>query len=183
MLTITGGTLKGKRFSVPASWPIRPTTALTREAFFQRISAVLPGCRFLDLFTGSGLMALEAISRGAGYAIAIDANRQHCQRLVTLVTQWQVPLKVVHRKAEVYLQKPPDIPYDVVFMDPPYSFSGWSLLLPLLTAWTHTNSIIVIEHDKFTCPNAGETRWYGNTALTWLTRHDLNMVFTSNSMD
>ena len=119
-------------------------------------------------------MSLEALSRGAAYALAVDASRDHCSHLIKKATDWQLPIKVVCRRAEQLLHKPPDIPFDVVYLDPPYRFDQWPVVMPLLKAWTHPDSHILLEHDKFTTPPAGDTRWYGNTAITWLTRQDLN---------
>jgi 16S rRNA (guanine966-N2)-methyltransferase len=180
MLSITGGTLRGRRVNVPSHWPIRPTTALVREAVFQRLGSVIEGARFLDLFAGSGLMTWEAFSRGATALVAVDAERPHCSQLISLAQQWQVPVKVVCRKVESFLQKPPTEPFDVVFMDPPYAFEDWDVILPLLRAWTHADSIILIEHDKRSLTNLDvDTRHYGNTVLTWMTGADLSRVNVS----
>jgi 16S rRNA (guanine966-N2)-methyltransferase len=177
MLSITGGHLKGKRLTIPAHWPIRPTTALVRQAVFQRVNVV--ACRFLDLFAGSGLMSWEAYSRGASHIVCIDRARAHCQHLIATAKAWGVPAHVVCRSAERFLQKPPNQPpFDVVFIDPPYAYTQWALLFPLLVAWTHKDSTLIIEHDKHAqlgLPHA-DTRPYGNSLITMVTHQQLLLL-------
>jgi 16S rRNA (guanine966-N2)-methyltransferase len=170
MLVITGGSLKGKRFSIPASWPIRPTTALVRQAVFQRVS--VQGCRFLDLYAGSGLMTWEAYSRGANQLVCVEQDRRHSRHLHTQATAWQVPVTIHTMPVERFLARDPLPAFDVVFMDPPYAYESWAMLLPLLAAWVHADSTIVIEHDREAVLPAmagSDTRLYGDTAITIIT--------------
>ena len=76
-LRVTGGTLRGRRVPVPAG-EVRPTSERARQAYFNIVSDRIAGARFLDLFAGSGIFSLEALSRGAAAAIAVEQSQRQC---------------------------------------------------------------------------------------------------------
>jgi 16S rRNA (guanine966-N2)-methyltransferase len=71
---VTGGTFRGRALTVPAG--VRPTEGRVREALFSIWRESLPGCRFLDLFAGSGVVGLEAAGRGALRVVCVDQDVQ-----------------------------------------------------------------------------------------------------------
>ena len=74
-MRIIAGEARGVRLATPAGRDIRPTLDRVREAFFSIIGPALPGCRFLDLFAGTGANGLEAASRGAAHADLVENDR------------------------------------------------------------------------------------------------------------
>jgi 16S rRNA (guanine966-N2)-methyltransferase len=70
-MRITGGEFRGRRIEVPER-AVRPALERVREAVFSSLAAVVPGCRVLDLFAGSGAYGLEAMSRGAERAVWVE---------------------------------------------------------------------------------------------------------------
>jgi len=74
---ITGGEFGGRTILVPKSDEIRPTQDRVRAALFNIIQFEVPGCDFLDLFSGSGAVGLEALSRGAKSVTFVEQNRRH----------------------------------------------------------------------------------------------------------
>ncbi|HLV17056.1 MAG TPA: 16S rRNA (guanine(966)-N(2))-methyltransferase RsmD [Pseudomonas sp.] len=120
-LRIIAGDWRSRRFSFPDGPGLRPTPDRVRETLFNWLAAYVPGARVLDLFTGSGALFLEALSRGAAEALALDLNpdsvaslRGHLQTL--RCTHGQVQQADALR----YLNEQPASPYDLVFLDPPF---------------------------------------------------------------
>ena len=76
-MRVTGGEFCGRILKVPKSDSIRPTQDRVRQALFNILQADVPGSDFLDLFSGSGAVGIEALSRGARSATFVESNRRH----------------------------------------------------------------------------------------------------------
>lgn len=76
-MRIIGGRAAGTRIEAPKGSGVRPTLDRVREAIFNRLAPLLPGATVLDLFGGTGAMALESISRGAKYALSVERSAKH----------------------------------------------------------------------------------------------------------
>src|SRR3954452_19852723 len=125
MTRIISGTAGGRRLSTPHGPATRPTTDRVREALFSSIESwcgSLQGLRFLDLYAGSGAVGLEAWSRGAGVVTLVESDRRTA-RLIEQNARVRGFVKVNALAAAVSLPltNPPSAPYDVAFLDPPYS--------------------------------------------------------------
>ncbi|MBN2725626.1 MAG: RsmD family RNA methyltransferase [Deltaproteobacteria bacterium] len=123
-ISITGGSARGRVITHSGNDFVRPTTSMTRQGIFSILDSREIRGAFLDLFSGSGIMACEAISRGFDSAVCVEASRQQCfmiksnLELLNMVKQVIVlPMKV--EKALNRL-KSLDIRFSVVYMDPPY---------------------------------------------------------------
>lgn len=118
---IIGGRWRGRRLPVPPVEGLRPTPDRLRETLFNWLAPHLPGARCLDLFAGSGVLGLEAASRGAGEVVLVE-NHIACvkalQRSIELLDAVQV--RLVKADALPWLAGAQD-PFDVVFLDPPYA--------------------------------------------------------------
>ena len=79
-IRITGGSLRGRNIESPDTMKTRPTASRTREALFNILQGV-DGFRMLDLFAGSGIMGLEAISRGAESVTAVELARPQAKMI------------------------------------------------------------------------------------------------------
>ncbi len=102
----------------------RPTTDRIKETLFNIIQGEIPGCYFLDLFAGSGAIGIEALSRGAEYACFVEQNRQALKviRENLAFTKLEADSDVAAGDAAVLVRNlRPKKPFDVVFIDPPYS--------------------------------------------------------------
>ncbi len=117
-LRITGGELGGRRIHAPKGAKLRPTTERVREAIFSILGDV-SGARVLDLFSGTGALAFEALSRGASEATLVDthprAARENADRLGLLDRA-----KVVRSDAIRFLRRAERGSFDLVLCDPPY---------------------------------------------------------------
>jgi 16S rRNA (guanine966-N2)-methyltransferase len=124
-MRITGGILRGRQVKVPKSG-VRPTQDKVRAALFSILGARVPGCRFLDLFAGSGAVGLEAWSRGAEWVCWVEDDRRVQQVLDANVHQLcDSHTTVFGMDAERFLKKRLVEPgFDIIFCDPPYDKLG-----------------------------------------------------------
>ncbi len=119
---VIGGRWRGRRLRFPAATGLRPTADRLRETLFNWISADLEGARCLDLFAGSGALALEAASRGAAHVTAVEASRAAVHALRHNVDELDAAdvIEVVQARAGNYLARSPR-PVDLAFIDPPFA--------------------------------------------------------------
>ena len=103
----------------------RPTTDRIKETLFNMLQPYIPGCRFLDLFSGSGAIGIEALSRGAAHAVFVD-NARECENVIlenlrfTKLSPRAEVLRYEVLNAIDRLERTEKEPFDLVFMDPPY---------------------------------------------------------------
>lgn len=121
-MRVIAGDLKGRRLAAPRGWKVRPTSDRVREAIFSALGDVA-GARVLDLYCGTGALAIEALSRGAERAVLVDRNvrpaRGNVERLGlgerTELIRSDVPRWLAGHAAEAAAPR-----FDVVFVDAPY---------------------------------------------------------------
>ena len=117
MIRITGGTHRGRPLPHPVPATARPTSSRVREAIFSMVGQDLSGWSMLDLFGGSGLMALEAASRGAGPVTVVERDARAAAAVRANAAALGAALRVrVEDAARAALD-----PADLVFLDPPYA--------------------------------------------------------------
>lgn len=124
---IIAGQWRGRRLQVPDSKDLRPTPDRVRETLFNWLAPWIAGARCLDLFAGSGVLGFEALSRGAVLAVMVDEAPDVIHLLQDQLLKFDAKNGEVYRARVPGQLKKPDVPFDVVFLDPPYQ-SG--LLLP-----------------------------------------------------
>lgn len=106
---------------------MRPTQDRVREALFSSLAARLPGCRFLDLFAGSGSVGIEAWSRGAAEVWWVEAHAPTCQVLRDNLQSLGVTGsgRVFAMDVASFMRRGPAAdPFDIIFADPPYGTAG-----------------------------------------------------------
>lgn len=120
-LRIIGGQWRSRQLSFPDAEGLRPTTDRIRETVFNWLQPVIHGARCLDLFSGSGAMGFEALSRGAASVVMVDLNpkvvRQLKENVQLLATR---NAQVVQADCLQYLSQA-NGPFDVIFLDPPFA--------------------------------------------------------------
>ncbi len=123
MLNITGGHLRGR--PLPALLPegVRPTSARTREALFSILGQNLEGTSFLDVFGGSGAIAIEAASRGAAPVYVTERSPPAIAAILANVAAMKIVVDV--RSLDAMTLCPTDgsprIEADIVYLDPPFA--------------------------------------------------------------
>lgn len=126
MPRIIAGEFRGRRLAAPAD-STRPTSDRVREAIASMLGARmdLAGARVLDLYAGTGALALEALSRGAATAVLVESDRKAAvvARENIAVCGAAASARVVHRTVASFLSAPGPR-YDLVFLDPPYALTA-----------------------------------------------------------
>ncbi|HEU4829592.1 MAG TPA: 16S rRNA (guanine(966)-N(2))-methyltransferase RsmD [Gemmatimonadales bacterium] len=162
------GVFGGRRIAAPRDTRVRPTSDRVREAWMSILSDELRGARVLDLFAGSGALGLEALSRGAVSADFVEMHRASLAALAANIEVLGVGDRAqVHRgDAERFVAGLVDGAFDVAFADPPYSID----YAARIAAHFHRAPfarILSIEHRADLALPGGETRRYGDTAITF----------------
>lgn len=181
-MRIISGEAKGRRLLAPSGMETRPTSDKIRGSVFNIIGARVPDARVLDLFGGTGALALEALSRGAQSAVIVDASRtavqiieRNAQNVVKQDFEARVRiLKSDYRSAIGLLD---GRVFDLVFLDPPYRMTeayADALLRLNAARCLSPDCLVVLERQKAVAVPMGEgfisydTRFYGETAVEFL---------------
>lgn len=158
-IRIIGGRWRGRRLRFPDVPALRPTPDRVRETLFNWLGQDLTGRTTLDPFTGSGALSLEALSRGATLAVAVDRDPQLVRALAatagTLGTQ---ALETHCADAHAFLVRDARA-YDVIFLDPPFSNEGWTRLLPAAAARLAKGGMLYVEAPSPIAAPEGLTVW------------------------
>lgn len=124
MMRIITGKARGVRLDTLEGLATRPTAERVKEAIFSSIQFDIEGRRVLDLFAGSGQMALEALSRGASEAVMVDSSKEAAEiiRKNALKTKLFPSVKVIVNDYKLALRQMKGIErFDIVFIDAPYA--------------------------------------------------------------
>jgi 16S rRNA (guanine966-N2)-methyltransferase len=165
---IVAGRWRGRTIAAPRDERVRPTADRVREAWMSIVQLDIPGSRVLDLFAGSGALGLEALSRGAKHADFVELSQRSLTALrKNIETLGAEAGSTVHRADALrFVQALPAGAYDVAFADPPYRLG---LAERLVEQWLNTPfaAVLGVEHGRREMlPEGGDTRRYGDTAIT-----------------
>src|SRR5947208_2648222 len=181
-MRIVGGRLRGRALAAPKSQDIRPTADRLRESLFNILGHAygdpIAGARVLDLFAGTGALGLEAVSRGAAFALFVDDGaearallRQNVEALgLAAVT------KIFRRDATKLGPVYPVEPFSLAFLDPPYrkGLGERALVSAREGGWLMNEALIVVEETAeaaFKAPDGYEElerRTYDDSEFTIL---------------
>jgi len=123
---IVAGSLRGSRLAVPDARGLRPTPDRVRETVFNWIAPVIEGARCLDLFAGTGALGIEAMSRGAAECVFVERDRTLCALLKENLARLKVANAQVQCDDAGGFLSAPARPFDVVFLDPPFTTDLWT---------------------------------------------------------
>jgi 16S rRNA (guanine(966)-N(2))-methyltransferase RsmD len=153
MTRIIAGRGKGRRLKTPRGLETRPTAARLRQTLFDILAPVLPGCRFLDAFAGSGAIGLEALSRGAARVVLVDQSAAAVAAIrenVAALAAAGGDVQVLRQDARVALAALADsgVRFDVIYLDPPYDSALYEELLEVVSTMglLREGGVAVAEH-------------------------------------
>jgi 16S rRNA (guanine966-N2)-methyltransferase len=180
-MRIVGGKFRGRSLAGPKSQSIRPTSDRTRESIFNILAHAygdpVTDARVLDLFAGTGALGLEALSRGAAFALFVDDGaearaiiRQNIEALGTAGVS-----RIFRRDATKLGDVHPNAPFSLVFLDPPYGkgLAEKALASARAGGWLTGDALIVVEEKTgaFVAPQGFtevERRDYDDTEIVFL---------------
>lgn len=150
-MRIIAGEARGRVIDAPAGLHTRPTLDRVRENLFNMIQSEVPDSRVLDLFAGSGALSLEALSRGAAFAVLADIDRNACtvqkknisllrydERTRQIRGDWRTAVRELQDAKEQF---------DLVFLDPPYSMLDLREVFLSLVPVISPGTLIILEHE------------------------------------
>jgi len=149
-MRVTGGSERGRQLKTPPGSSVRPTSDKVKQALFNILGERVVGAFFLDLFAGAGGIGIEALSRGAGRVMFVDASRDSLGVVKQNIEElgFRNRAEAMLSTAEVFLKKNTG-PYDIVFLDPPYAEKMQPLLELLAVAGIlKPDSIVIAELFK-----------------------------------
>ena len=143
-MRITGGILRGRTVAVP-SGIIRPSMDRMRESVFACLGD-LSGLSFVDIFSGSGIIALEAASRGASPVEAVEQDKQKRKTLLDNVSIAPRRIECRFMPAELYAKRSRNS-FDIIFLDPPFPYQfKWQLIADIAASCLAGNESRILIH-------------------------------------
>lgn len=144
---IISGIWRSRLITVPAIPGVRPTGDRVRETLFNWLGPYLPGARCLDLYAGSGVLAFEALSRGAHSASLVDGDIAVVSQLKQTLASFSHPLATIHHAdGPTWLSNTTPQAFDIIFLDPPFDSELMEKSLSLIEpAWLADKALIYVE--------------------------------------
>jgi len=188
-LRVIAGTLRGRRLVAPEGETVRPTKDIVREAMFSALDArgALVDATVLDLYAGTGALAIEALSRGATRAVLVERDGTALAALAQNVAQLDLAARttVVRSDVERFVagRPPGEEPFDLVFADPPYETSDDAItaLVGALAApgWLADGAVVAVERParaEIALPDGFRACWertFGDTLVVFVDAAEL----------
>ena len=169
-MRIITGKYKGRHFDIPRTFKARPTTDFAKENIFNVLTGYIDfeGATALDLFSGTGSISLELVSRGCDRVVSIEADRDHHRFILQCLQKLQAPQVTAIRGDVFRYLKNCKQQFDFIFADPPYALKELATIPSLIFEKNllKEDGVFVFEHGKdhsFTDhPNFVEHRQYGS---------------------
>jgi 16S rRNA (guanine(966)-N(2))-methyltransferase RsmD len=150
-MRIISGIYRGRQLRPPGSLPVRPTTDYAKEGLFNVLNNLVDyeSLKVLDLFTGTGSIAFEFLSRGAAEVVAVDANQRCVDFIKKSASDFGASnLKAVRSNSFVFIKHAYTC-FDMIFADPPYDLEGIDRLPDLIieSGLFTTGTMLILEHS------------------------------------
>lgn len=176
-MRVIAGRFKGrilKSFEAPH---IRPTTDRVKESLFNILMGHIEGARVLDLFSGTGNLSIEALSRGASHVESVEKHPQSIKIIMENLKMIKIEREIrVHKEdAFQFMKKFKGEPFDVILIDPPFTEALADSIMTEIekTQLFHSETVFAIESakkekllDKYGRLQAIDTRLFGDKVLT-----------------
>ncbi len=162
-LRIIGGIWRGRKIHFPDVDGLRPTPDRVRETVFNWLAPYIQGAHCLDLFSGSGALSFEALSRGAGNVIIVEKNKEAIMHLHENASHLKASnVEIIHEDCLSFLKNTvPKTAFDIVFVDPPYADKLLPTCFTLLDQknWLKKNTFIYFEAETLIHDTELPSRW------------------------
>jgi 16S rRNA (guanine(966)-N(2))-methyltransferase RsmD len=174
MTRIIAGAARGRRLAAPKGLATRPTSDKVRGAVFNLLGQFFEGGAVLDLYAGTGALALEALSRGCERAVCVDADRSAVDAVVRNAETcgYGARVEVLRSRVDVALARLPAGAFSLVFIDPPYADGPEAALAAVDRVVCHGGRVVA-EHDarrppadRYGALGLVDRRGYGDTGVS-----------------
>ena len=169
-MRIITGQFKGRHFDIPRTSTARPTTDFAKENIFNVLNGYIDfdGITVLDLFSGTGSISLELISRGCKEVVSVEKDRDHARFIAECMRKIKVESNILIRGDVFRFLKTCHQKFDLIFADPPYALHELGTIPAIIFEYNllSTDGIFVFEHGKnndfSNNPHFVEHRSYGS---------------------
>ena len=154
-MRIIAGLHKGRALKTPKWEGLRPTSDKLRETLFNILQNRVAGARVLDVFSGTGAVALEALSRGAVSATCVESDRRAAGLIAENAALCGASERcvIIRDVASRVLEKPlPGGPFDIIVLDPPYDFADLESTVAAAGTQRAEGGIVILEHAARVIP-------------------------------
>ena len=177
-MRVIAGEAKGRKLKAAPGHGVRPMTDQIREALFSSLGDQVRAATFLDLYAGSGAIGIEALSRGAAEALFVERDPEVAKviRENLEITGLSASARVVVDDVHNFVGRPPDAPFDLVMVDPPFATGLPSVVLAELRTYRFLTdeSLVILRLSSKTTDRPGDDwsfdreRRYGDSTLLYL---------------
>lgn len=175
-MRIIRGRFKTRRYSIPKSFPSRPTTDFAKEGLFNVLDHMqtMDGLNILDLCAGTGNISFEFLSREAGTLTSVDKNYNCVKHIQMLAKSFDCEDEIMVVKSDILkFLKQTSAKYDLIFADPPYEYEHYDQIHEIV--WERDllteGGMLILEHSKRTSlesrPHFLFSRKYGNVHFSF----------------
>ena len=151
-MRIITGLYKGRHFEIPRSFKARPTTDFAKENIFNVINGYvdLEGMTALDLFSGTGSISLELLSRGCSSVVSVEADRDHARFISQCMKKLGTDANILIRGDVFRFLKSCHQQFDFIFADPPYALEQLPTIPGLIFEYNllKDDGLLVFEHGE-----------------------------------
>ena len=147
-MRITGGIARGYSIEVPHALDLRPSQEVVRESIFN-ILGDINNTLILDLYAGTGVLGIEALSRGAKHCDLVEKEKQVASAIRRNIQNVKIQDKadVFEEDARTFINRETFQKYDIIFLDPPYVERPRDVLL-MIPKWLHDHGFLIYLHGK-----------------------------------
>ncbi len=177
-LRVIAGKARGMKLKAVPGESTRPIMDRAKEALFSIIGSDIQGANFLDLFAGTGSVGIEALSRGAEFALFVELNRRAFKIVQENLDHTRLAGRAAVNRRDAFqiLAKPPDRTFQFIYVAPPQYHGMWLKTLQALDTkptWRHAECCIIVQIDpkeydivqNFKHLEVCDQRTYGRTML------------------
>ena len=144
---INAGEWRSRLIKFPDAEGLRPTPERVRQTVFNWLGQDLAGLNCLDLFSGTGVMGFEALSRGAITVTLVEKSLPACKALISNKQLLQADkANILHQDALQFLNQN-TLKFNIIFLDPPYNQEWLPKLLPLIATHLHAEGLVYVEAE------------------------------------
>jgi len=179
-MRITGGEARGRLVESPDGLSVRPTASKIRQAIFNILAKHVGQARFLDVFAGTGLIGIEAMSRGAASLVAIEQNRQMVKAIEQSLKTLGYEGEVICADYQRALSTLPPAQFDIIYVDPPYKTNFPTQAVEAVERYDLLDSagVLVVEHarsykflENWQLLRKIDCREYGQSAISFFAKN------------